>query len=208
MALAEPTPGKANAAPVVGPVVINEILYHGEISDLKSQISEAEYVELLNIGTGPVTLYDGEKGAPWRFTDDPDEPGIELLLPVDPPVTLAPGAYLVLAKDLSLFNARYTVPAGVQVLAWGIGKLANDSGKIQLSKPGEADAAGKRPWIRVDRVVYSNGARPQDFAGGVDPWPAEANGTGKSLGRINPQTYGNDPENWRAAAPSPGRANP
>ena len=98
MALTEPTPGKANAAPVVGPVVINEIMYH------PADLQEAEYVELLNISAASVTLYDPEKGAPWRLTDDPDEPGIELLFPSDPPVTLAPGEYLVLAKDLSLFR--------------------------------------------------------------------------------------------------------
>ena len=34
VALQEPTPGQANAAPAVGPVVITEILYHPEISDL------------------------------------------------------------------------------------------------------------------------------------------------------------------------------
>ena len=130
------------------------------------------------------------------------------MFPSDPPVTLAAGEYLVVAKDLSLFSARYTVPAGVRVLAWGIGRLPNDTGKVQLSMPGEADAAGKHSWIRLDRVVYSNGSRPQEFAGGVDPWPIEAAGKGKSLGRIDPQAYGNDPENWKAVAPSPGRANP
>ena len=77
-----------------------------------------------------------------------------------------------------------------------------------MSRPFEVDDEGKVEWIRVDRVFYSDGSQPQDFADGVDPWPVEADGRGKSLGRIDSQAYGNDPENWRAVAPSPGRANP
>jgi len=42
----------------------------------------------------------------------------------------------------------------------------------------------------------------------VDPWPVEADGQGKSLSRIDPQTYGNDPANWPPATPTPGRPNP
>ncbi len=202
VALEGPTPGAANAAPVVGPVVISEIQYH------PSGHEGAEYVELLNVGDSAVTLYDAAEQSPWRFTDDPDDPKIDLLLPSDSPVTLAPGEYLVLAKDLSLFNAAYTIPAGVQVLAWGFGKLPDDGGKIQLSRPFEVDDDGLRQWIRVDRIVYSDGAHPQDFAEGEDPWPVDADGQGKSLNRVDPQAYGNDPANWQAAAPSPGRANP
>jgi len=41
----------------------------------------------------------------------------------------------------------------------------------------------------------------------VDPWPVKANGQGLSLSRIDPHAYGNDPENWKAATPSPGLAN-
>jgi len=200
--LEEPTPGEANAAPVVGPGVISEIQYH------PSGHEGAEYVELLNIGDLTVTLYDTAEQAPWRFTDDPDDPKIDLLLPSDPPVTLEPGEYLVLAKDLTLFNAAYTIPAGVQVLAWGFGKLPDDGGKIQLRRPFEVDDDGVRQWVRVDRIVYSDGAHPQDFAEGEDPWPVDADGQGKSLSRVDPQAYGNDPANWQAAAPSPGRANP
>ena len=97
------------------------------------------------------------------------------------------------------------LPDGVKVLAWGAGNLANGGEKIQLSKPADQDGQGKRTWIRVDRVVYSDGLHPQDFAEGVDPWPVEANGKGQSLVRIDPQAYGNDPGNWRASAPSPGQ---
>jgi hypothetical protein len=165
-------------------------------------------VELLNISDAPVTLYDTEKGMPWRLTDDPDDPAIELLFPTDPPLTLAPGEYLLAVKDLSLFASEYTAPTTVKVLAWGAGRLANDAEKIQLSKPGGTDTDGTPVWIRVDRVVYSDGSHPEDFAAGVDPWPPQADGQGESLSRIDPAAYGNDPDNWQAAAPTPGRPNP
>lgn len=197
--LSVPTPGKANAAPVVGPVVITEIMYH------PAGAPDAEYVEMLNISASAVTLYDAVQQAPWRFTDDPENPSIELLFPTDRPVTLAPGEYLILAKDADMVRSTYSVPANVKVLAWGPGNLADDGEKIQLSRPGDQDDKGNRAWLRVDRVVYSDGLHPGSPAEGPDAWPPEAGGVGKALGRINPQTYGNDPANWRAVAPTPGR---
>jgi len=202
VALTEPTPGAANAQPLVGPIVINEIMYN------PGQAADAEYVELLNISSAPVTLYDELLNAPWRFTDNPDDPGIELFFPADPAITLAPGAYLVLTRDALAFDAAYNVPDGVPVLAWGAGKLANGREKIQLSKPAGTVADDDPQWIRIDRVVYSDGSNPQDFAAGLDPWPLAADGQGQSLSRINPQTYANDPANWQPQTPTPGAPNP
>ncbi len=201
VAMSKATPGQANGDPKVGPVVINEIMYRPD------NPVEAEFVELLNISDGAVTLYDAVREAPWRFTDDPEEPSVELLLPENPPATLGAGEYLLLVKDMGLFNSKYTAPAGVQILAWGAGKLFNGPAKIQLSKPGDVDADGTRRWIRVDRVVYSDGAHGQDFPEGSDPWPRDANGLGMSLNRADAAAYGNDRANWCSAAPSPGAAN-
>jgi len=190
VALSRSTPGEANAKPQVGPVVINEVMYH------PAELADAEYVELLNISDETVTLYDASRDAPWRFTDDPDDPGIELLLPTAEPVTLAPGACLVLAKNSVAFEMAYTTPADLRILEWGGGRLSDDGSKIQLSKPGDSDGDAGRHWIRADRVVYGDGS-----------WPTEANGQGLSLHRIDPTGYGNDPANWQALSPSPGRPN-
>jgi hypothetical protein len=161
-------------------------------------------VELLNISTSAVTLYDATRQAPWQFADDG---GIELLFPADTPVTLPAGGYLVLVKDLAAFEAAFTVPAGVPVLPWSIGWLSDSGEKIQLSRPGDEDNDGIRQWLRVDRVVYGTGSQPQDYPAGIDPWPASADGQGQSLTRKDPHAYGNDPENWQPAAPSPGLGN-
>jgi hypothetical protein len=202
VAMSENTPGGENAYPKVGPIVINEIMYNPLLE------GDSEYVELLNISDSPVVLYDPLTAEPWRFTDDPDNPGIEFFFPTDSPVTLGSGEYLLLVEDSDAFAARYDVPAGVQVFEWPDGKLDNAGEKIQLSMPGDVDTQGLRYWIRADRVNYSDGSHPDDTPGAADPWPVEPDGAGYSLSRIAPSDYGNDPVNWKAAIPSPGRANP
>jgi len=201
VAQSRPTPGQANAEPQVGPVVIHEVMYH------PPGLAEAEYVELLNISDVPVTLYDDGEGAPWRFTNDPDNPEIEFLLPTDAPVTLSPGEFLILTGNLLAFDMAYTVPADLKILEWSGGRLSDASGKLQLDKPGGQDSNGNRRWIRVDRLVYSDGSHPDNALAGHDPWPIEPDGQGLSLRRIDPTGYGNDPANWQAATPTPGRPN-
>ena len=72
--------------------------------------------------------------APWRFTGTSDRGDIELLLPQDPPITLGPRGYLVLVKDRTLFLSRFSVPASVQVLEWGVGSLS-DAGDSDRAEP-------------------------------------------------------------------------
>jgi len=193
VAMSSQTPGVPNAYPKVGPVVISEIMYNlGEAAD-------AEYVELLNIADEPVTLYDFATGQPWKFQDDG---GFELFI-LDSqaqPVAMAPGERILLVKNRTAFAAVFTAPANVQVFEWSAGSLNNAGEKIELSKPGDVDALGVRQYIRVDRVVYSDGSHPV----GDDPWPPAADGSGNSLHRKEPAEYGNDVINWRSGEPTPG----
>ena len=192
--LVQPTPGAANAEPLVGPVVISEIMYNPDGP------GSAEYVELCNSSEFMVTLYDYETGEPWRFTDDPDNPSINFFFPTDVPVYLDPGQCLLLCRSAPALLSEYAVPNTTLIFEWGEGKLANSGEKIQLSMPGDVDALGTRYWIRIDRVNYSDGSHPP----GNDPWPVSADGHGSSLTRIDMTEYGNDPVNWQAALPSPG----
>jgi hypothetical protein len=198
--LTQPTPGAPNAEPLVGPIVINEIMYHAGNS------TDVEYVELFNNSDTAVTFYDAARNASWRFTDDPDEPGLELIFPPDPPLTLGPREHLLLLKDRTLFESRFTVLVPVTILEWGAGNLSNAGEAIQLSRPGELNDDGIRSWICVDRVAYSDGTQHDDFPAGLDPWPTEADGQGLSLTRISTERYGDDVSNWRADIPSPGIA--
>ena len=192
------TPGLANAYPLVGPVVINEIMYHPAAD------GDAEYVELLNISTGPVTLFNFASGEPWRLMD---ESGINLRLPTDAPITIESGEHVLLVRNLAAVRKCYDVPADAKTFAWGSGKLDNQGEKLQLLKPGDVDDEGTRYWIEVDRVSYSDGSHGEEFSGGIDPWPGEADGDGPSLNRLFPSRYGNDPNNWHATIPTPGSVN-
>jgi len=200
VAMADATPGQANAAPYVGPVVMSEIMYH------PAGASDAEYVELINIADANVTLYDAAQRAAWRFTDNPDNPGIDLLFPTDPPVTLGPGERLILAKDIALIDSVYGLRDTVQVLEWGTGNLDNAGESIQISRPGDVDDEEQRLWIVVERIAYSDGSHGADWPDGVDPWPAEADGLGLSLTRSVLDAYGNDPAHWISDIGAPGAA--
>jgi hypothetical protein len=188
------TPGFANAGAKVGPVVINEIMYHPDWPVGGSYTNEQyEYIELLNISTAPVTLYDYEAGEPWKFTD-----GIEFTFPDNPPATIPAGGCLLVVREPAAFLWRYpAVPAGL-ILGPYDGKLNNAGETLELSMPGDVDEQGKRHYIRADRVNYGDGSDP------ANPWPAEANGLGQSLTRRVAGSYGNDPANWQAAPPTPG----
>ena len=110
----------------------------------------------------------------------------------------------MVVKDLAAFTAEYgSMPAGVEVVGPYDGLLANDGEKLEISMPGD-ESGGTRYYIRIDRVNYSDGWHPDNCPGDVDLWPTEPDGDGDSLNRIFAQYYGNDPNNWQAAPPTPG----
>lgn len=197
VAMSKNTPGVENLyPPKVGPVVISEIAYH------PASNGDAEYVELLNISAvDSVTLFEG--GVPWRFVDHPEtaKRGLEFeILNKDGlPVTLGPGDYLLLVKDLNAFISVFeNPPANVAVLDWDsplsddtIGRLDNGGADIlELQKPGEPGY-----YIRIDRVNYDDGY----------PWPTEPDGSDMAvLQRRKRDGYGNDAGNWQVSVPTPG----
>lgn len=181
--LKTPTPGAVNSDPRVGPLVISEIMYHPQTN------GSSEYIELSNISDSNVMLYDELKGEGWRVTQ-----GLTFDFPLDPPVTVAPGEFIILVRNLSAFDAQFSVPDGTQVFQWTGGGLSNGGERIEISSPGDTDSDGVRKWIRIDRVNYSDN----------DLWPEAADGRGMALGRIALDEYGNDVINWKAERPSPG----
>jgi len=85
------------------------------------------------------------------------------------------------------------------------GQLTDSGEQVELSMPGDIDKFGRRHYIRVERVAYSDGKHHDDAPGGVDLWPQAADAGGTSLTRSIAGNYGNDPNNWTAAAPTPGQ---
>ncbi|MCX5685291.1 MAG: lamin tail domain-containing protein, partial [Planctomycetota bacterium] len=187
------TPGAANTAPLVGPMVINEIMYN----PANSASSRDEYIELYNITNQAVLLYDPLNPAnTWKFTD-----GIDFAFPTG--ATLAAHAYaLVVGIDPALFRSRHPdVPLSTTIYGPYTGVLSDAGETVELSRPGEPEPAPSTvvPYYRVDRVTY----------GISGPWSTRADGRGSSLERLLATNYGNDSANWAASTNfgTPGRAN-
>ncbi|MCJ7730487.1 MAG: lamin tail domain-containing protein, partial [Sedimentisphaerales bacterium] len=160
---------------------------------------EYEYVELYNISGSPVTLYDSIVSLPWKFTD-----GIDYTFQAGSPVTIPVGGYIVVVRNKTAFSARYPSVPLDKIYGPYSGHLDNGGESLELSQPGDVDGLGERHYIRVDRINYSDGSHPQDCPGGVDLWPIQADGQGKSLTRTSTTRYGNDPNNWDPNTPTPG----
>jgi len=128
--------------------------------------------------------------------------------PADVPVIIPAGGYLLVVKNPAAFDFAQAEEYLHAERRRGIGpydgSLSNAGESLELSMPGDVDKEGVRYYIRIDRVNYSDGSHPENCPGGVDLWPIEADGGGMSLTRKVPTDYGNDPENWLAATPSPG----
>ncbi|MCF7668514.1 MAG: hypothetical protein K9N48_01930, partial [Verrucomicrobia bacterium] len=81
------------------------------------------------------------------------------------------------------------------------GNLSNAGEIIELYRPDRPQLpphtdAGFVPYVIADKVEYTDSS----------PWPAEPDGNGPALSKLNPEVFGNDPTNWGAVTPTPGYA--
>jgi hypothetical protein len=190
--------GATNAAPLVGPVVVNEIMYHPADFGTNTP-AEEEYIELLNITGTVVPLFDpAHPTNVWRLTG-----AVRFEFATN--LTLAPGVPLVVvgfhptnSVQREAFRSRYGTN-GTLVGPFS-GRLDNAGDTIELWRPDTPQApphpdAGWVPQLLVERVRYAD----------LAPWPSNADGGGASLQRITAHRYGNDPLNWVALPPTPGQ---
>jgi len=171
------TYGYANAGPLVGPIVIEEIMYHPPEGG-------SEYVLLRNVSGESVPLYDPlHPENTWEFTD-----GIDFVFPEDIAVP-ADGFALITDVDPATYLAARAVPANVQVFGPFLGALSNGCERITLARPGKPETLPGGtvvPQITVESIKYNDSY----------PWPKEPDGTGPALGRLASGDYGNEPLNW------------
>jgi hypothetical protein len=195
--------GEANAQPLVGPIVVNEVLYDPDGGPTSGAGTNAtEFIELLNLTSAPVALCEAARPTEaWRL-----ENAVRFSFPAG--AVLAPGGYaLVVPFDprndsvaLWSFLRRFAFDPATPV--WGPyeGKLSNEGDSVELTRPqvrgpgAPPQLAG--PQVLVDRVAYKT----------VAPWPTAAT-RGRSIQRVIPTFYGNEPCNWADGEPTPGQPN-
>jgi hypothetical protein len=171
-------------------LVIDEVMYHPvDAND--------EYIELYNPTAAPIEL--ASAAGPWRL-----DGGIQYTF--DAGLSLAPGGRVVVVgfdpvSDIVRFGA-FLATYGGEVLMPGVeivgpweGSLDNAGERLALEKPLVTDDPDDPGWAMIDEVIYSD----------VAPWPATPDGQGDALQRVGPDGSGNDPANWEASSPTPGR---
>lgn len=144
-----------------GRIVINENNYHPLNDD-----EALQFLELYNADTEVVDLSGwGTSGVTHTFAAG---------------TTLAPGAYLVMAKNAAYLQANVAIPGGVQVVQWMGGDLSNG---------GEAITLTNRYGVIMDTLTYSDSGE----------WPAVCDGGGPSLELIHPDLPNEFSAAWRAS---------
>ena len=172
--------GLTNAYPKMGPLIINEVMYHPpDIHIGTNYMDDAlnEYIEIYNMTPSTVFLYDTNglyfdpsvgfyadgRTNTWRL-----DGMVNFDFPTD--VSLAPGRCLLLVNfnpttnlsQLAIFQNRYGVPASVPIFGpYGGGKLKNSAGSVELYKPDPPQTPDHPdfryvPYILVDRVNFSD----------------------------------------------------
>jgi hypothetical protein len=198
--------GLTNPYPKIGPVVINEIMYH-PVTVNGTNVTEntdEEYLELFNITSNSVPLYDPSASTNhWKISGAVDYSfsasvslpagGFALVVGFDPVTN---------AAALANFRTKFGLGTNITIYGPYNGHLNNSGETAQLYKPDPPQTAphpdvGFVPYILVESVSYSNAA----------PRSTNADGAGMSLQRRYLGTYANDPVNWVACSPSPGTRN-
>lgn len=183
------TLGSANSGPLVGPIVLSEIMYH-------AADDTADFLELANIAGAPVALYDSLRPAnTWKIE------GIAFKFPAG--VTLAKDERVLVIPARATparIRAVYSLDTTVRVFQ-AAGELNNATDTLVLMRPEdpymEEDAIpgdSTVPYMVIDRAAYRDNA----------PWPKSADGVGKALARKPLDGFGDDGEAWSASDPTPG----
>ncbi|MDA0812226.1 MAG: lamin tail domain-containing protein [Verrucomicrobia bacterium] len=186
------TPNNSNGnLPRIGPVVISEIHYNPDGTDL-----HREFIVITNTSTEEQYLSN------WRLRGEVD-------FDFAPGTSLAPGAALAIvdfdtttdAESLEGFRTAYPAALNLMLLGpWRDGddlgvRLADGGGSIRLERVGpmisDAEAKGKYAYFIEDLVNYDD----------KSPWPLAADGQGLSLKRIDLSSLGDDGMDWAVSIP-------
>lgn len=189
--LRDVTLGAENSGPLVGPLVISEVLF-------RSDDGNSDFFEVTNISQQEVVLYDKTyTDNTWRVQND----SINAIFPQN--MSIKSGESVVMVSDrisVDDFRTKYSIGTEVQLFTF-TGTLPDVSAKLELDKPVEpeknSDGTIKDPsdvdYMGYDKISYK----------AESPWPIPA--SGQSITRVSNTEFGNDPGNWIAAEPTPGK---
>ena len=198
-ALKTATPGEANTALYIGPIVINEINYHPNEDDPK----QVEFLELKNTSTESISLFEtvtgGSRG--WKVEGINFEFSSGDVLPAGGLALLFPDSLSAYAKVL---KERFSIDESVMVKFYK-GKLSNRGETIAVKKPYFHQKDASNPlndqWFYdwSDATLYSD-----NWSGnGIDY--KRADGNGYSLQRKDTSTMGYEASAWTVGEPTPGK---
>ncbi len=172
--LAVPTPGALNGERRAEDIVINEIFYNPPSGD------DDEFIELHHRGSTAISL------AGWRLRG-----GISFNFPAN--ASLAPGGFLVVARDQARLKANHPSLAAASVLGNYSGTLNNGSDVVRLTMPDEVRSTNALGAVTVDTIHITVGeVRYAD--GGT--WGRWADGGGSSLELMDPDADPALAANW------------
>jgi hypothetical protein len=121
--------------------------------------------------------------AGWNLRDHEDDHDFLL-----PEISLPPGGYIVLCQDAAKFSRVY--PSVTNFVGDFVFGLGNEGDTIRLFDP---------TGNLIARITYND----------KSPWPPEPDGTGHTLQLINPNTYSENPKDWKSSLTlggTPGKA--
>ena len=185
--------GAPNPGPFFDDVVLGELHYHAAEPPEGSTITrdELDFVEIYNRSVSNVDIGD------WRLDN-----AVDFSFPTG--TNLAAGERVVVVgfdpatatTQAAEFRQIHGMNAQARLFGPYSGQLDNGGEEVQFERPEDPAQLELTGFVLVDRVDYSDEA----------PWPAAADGLGKSLHRNMPVEYGDFAGSWTAADPSPGSA--
>ena len=199
--------GLSNAYPLVGPIVINEIMYAPTntlfgTNFVVKQNPDEEFIELYNASSSFVPLFNYRFPTNhWRLRKAVtfEFPPFSYILPntIVLVVGFNPNTNRTALTNLWI---KFGVPTNTPVFGPWEGRLSDTGDGVELYWPDDTQQpphpdAGYTPYIRADKVNYLS----------LPGWVTATNGS--SLQRKNALQFGNDPINWAAGSPTPGRGN-
>ncbi|MBN2477233.1 MAG: lamin tail domain-containing protein [Pirellulales bacterium] len=177
-----------NSQPRVGPVIISEVHYNPDPTDLDDDL---EFIEIYNptAETADLTDWRIRKGIDFDFAAGTllGPRSVLVVVPFNPSDT----------DKLTAFRTYYGMDASVRFVGGYSGQLRDVGERVQLQRPDAppADDPDFIPRLWEDEVVYA----------GDGDWPVEADGGGSSLHRAAVDAWGNAPASWDALLPTPGQ---